>query len=90
MNTTDTRLSAVSLQIWPAVIRQPDMAIRLRDATSEALNMTQGVHLSASVVRAGEACEILVTDAADFKRVIHQGDQRRLLSRMGLLMQVEL
>lgn len=76
--------------IWPAANRLPDMAIRLRNAPCEALHVTQGVHLSASVVRAGEACEVLVTDAADFKRVIHQGDQRRLLSRMGLLMQVNL
>ncbi|KAK9837846.1 hypothetical protein WJX74_006109 [Apatococcus lobatus] len=50
----------------------------------------QGVHLSASLVRAGEACEVLLMDAADFKRIIHHGDQRRLLSRMGVLMQLPL
>lgn len=59
-------------------------------STSILTAVVQGLHLTAVVVRAGEACEVLVMDAAEFKRIIHQGDQRRLLARLGILMQVRL
>ena len=48
----------------------------------------QGFHLSTVVVRAGEACELLVLHATDYWRIVQQGEQRRLLSHLSILMQV--
>ena len=50
--------------------------------------MRQGVRVSSLVIRAGETCELLMLDAGEYRRIMQQSDQHRLLSRLGILMQV--